>query len=99
MSLLPTLSLFDPTTTKPFEISSGCQDVVKDINPATAAIFGNVSRYWPAAGRTDEVHRRIELIETLRRSHAGSLAFTVHLRYGATEKQRREDSSVANLFG
>ena len=34
-----TFSLFDPARTKPLEISASRQDLVKDINPANAAVL------------------------------------------------------------
>ena len=52
ISLLPnvrrciTVSFFDSTRPKPFEIFPGCQDLVKYINPVNAAIL---AVYWPAA--------------------------------------------------
>jgi hypothetical protein len=42
-----TLSFFDPTRTKPLEIFPGYQDLVKDINPANAAILAVYSDIGP----------------------------------------------------
>jgi hypothetical protein len=53
LSLLPnvrpyiTFFLFDSTRTKPIEIFSSCQNLVKDINPANAAISAVYSDIGP----------------------------------------------------
>lgn len=63
--------LFDRTKTKPLGISSSCQDRVKDINPANAAILAVYPAIGPSiSGRINGDHRRIKLNDALDLSHA-----------------------------